>query len=311
MEFKDYYKILGVERGATEQELKRAYRKLARKFHPDVSKEPEAEKRMKEVNEAYEVLGDPEKRAAYDQLGSRYRPGQEFRPPPDWDAGFEFSGGSAEADATGFSEFFSSLFGDASRRRGNSGFRARGQDHHAKVLIDIEDAFQGATRGITLHAPQVDGQGRATTRERTLKVQIPKGVREGQHIRLSGQGAPGAGGGPLGDLYLEVRFNAHPHYRADGRDVYMDLPLAPWEAALGATVTAPTPGGAVEVKVPAGVQSGRRLRLAGRGIPGNPPGDLYLVLQVVLPPADTEQAKTLYRNMARDLAFNPRSAIGG
>lgn len=311
MEFKDYYKILGVERGVTGPELKRAYRKLARKFHPDVSKEPDAEKRMKEVNEAYEVLGDPEKRAAYDQLGSRYQAGQDFRPPPDWDAGFEFSRGFSGSEGADFSDFFASLFGGAARRRGAGGFRSRGEDHHAKVLIDIEDAFQGATRAITLRAPQVDGQGRVTTQERTLKVQIPKGVREGQHIRLAGQGAPGIGGGPGGDLFLEVHFNPHPLYRADGRDLYMDLPLAPWEAALGATVTAPTPGGAVEVKVPAGVQSGRKLRLAGRGIPGKPPGDLYLVLQVVLPPADSEKAKTLYRNMARDLAFNPRSAIGG
>jgi curved DNA-binding protein len=309
MEFKDYYQILGVERDATEEQLKRAYRKLARKYHPDVSKEPGAERRMKEINEAYEVLRDPERRAAYDQLGSRYRAGQEFSPPPDWDAGFEFRGAPPGAGAADFSDFFSSLFGDAFRRRGAGGFRARGEDHHAKVAIDIEDAFNGATRAVTLRAPELDAQGRLTMKERTLNVRIPRGVREGQHIRLAGQGAPGVGGGAAGDLYLEVRFNPHPLYRAEGRDIYLDLPLAPWEAALGATVEAPTPGGPVEVKVPAGVQSGRKLRLVGRGIPGSPAGDLYLVLKVVLPPANTERARALYREMAGAMPFDPRAAL--
>lgn len=240
MEFKDYYKVLGVEKKATEDEIKRAYRKLARKYHPDVSKEPEAEKRMKEVNEAYEVLKDPEKRAAYDQLGTRFQAGQEFRPPPDWDAGFEFSRGFSEAEAADFSDFFSALFGGAARRRDAGNFRARGDDHHAKILVDLEDALHGATRQIALRAPELDQQGRLVARNRTLNVQIPKGIREGQHIRLAGQGTPGIGGGPPGDLYLEVHFKPHPLYRVDGRDLYLTLPIAPWEGALGATVKVPS-----------------------------------------------------------------------
>jgi curved DNA-binding protein len=305
VEFKDYYRILGVDRSATEGEIKKAYRKLARKYHPDVSKEKDAETRMKEINEAYEVLQDPKKRAAYDRLGAEYRSGQEFRPPPDWDAGFEFARGPFASD---FSDFFNSLFGGFGRRA--EGFRTRGEDHHAGILIDLEDAFHGATRIVNLRVPQLDGQGRLVMGERTLQVHVPKGIRDGQLIRLAGQGAPGLGGGPSGDLYLEVHFKPHSLYRVDGRDLYLTLPVAPWEAALGATVKAPTPGGAVEVRVPARSQSGRKLRLKGRGIPGDPPGDLYLVLEVVLPPADTEQARDLYRTMARQLAFDPRRTFG-
>lgn len=308
MEFKDYYKILGVERSATEGEIKKAYRKLARKHHPDISKEKDAEARMKDINEAYEVLKDPEKRAAYDQLGAHYRSGQEFRAPPDWGAGFEFSQGPfAGAD---FSDFFNSLFGGFGRAARGGGFRARGEDHHAPILVDLEDAFHGATRMLTLRMPQFDAQGRPVTGERVLQVHIPKGIREGQVIRLAGQGAPGVGGGPAGDLYLEARFNPHPIYRVDGRDLYVALPVTPWEAALGATVKAPTPAGPVEVRIPAGSQSGRKLRLKGRGIPGDPAGDLYLVLELVLPPADSETAREVYRTMAERLAFDPRRGLG-
>ncbi|QJD29287.1 DnaJ C-terminal domain-containing protein [Methylococcus geothermalis] len=307
MEFKDYYKILGVERSATEDEIKKAYRKLARKYHPDVSKEKDSEAKMKEINEAYEVLRDPEKRAAYDRLGASYRGGQEFRPPPDWDAGFEFTHGGF-ARETDFSDFFNSLFGGFGRR--TRGFRARGEDHHAKIVVDLDDSFRGASRTLNLRVPQLDEQGRLVMRERTLQVQIPKGIREGQLIRLVGQGAPGLGGGPSGDLYLEVHFKPHRLYRVDGRDLYLTLPVAPWEAALGATVEAPAPTGTVEVRIPAQSQNGRKLRLKGQGIPGDPPGDLYLVLDVVLPPADTEQAKEFYRNMARQMAFDPRRALG-
>ncbi|QXP91025.1 DnaJ C-terminal domain-containing protein [Methylococcus capsulatus] len=307
MEFKDYYKILEVERSATEDEIKKAYRKLARKYHPDISKEKGAEARMKEINEAYEVLRDPEKRAAYDRLGAGYRSGQEFRPPPDWDAGFEFARGPFGHGAD-FSDFFNTLFGGFGRRSG--AFRARGEDHHAKVFIDLDDAFRGVSRTLSLRVPQLDEQGRLVMRERTLQVQIPKGIREGQLIRLAGQGAPGLGGGPQGDLYLEVHFKPHPFYRVDGRDLYLTLPVAPWEAAMGATVKAPTPVGAVEVRIPARSQNGRKLRLKGRGIPADPPGDLYLVLDIVLPPADTEQARDLYRRMARQMAFDPRRSLG-
>lgn len=310
MEFKDYYQTMGVAREASQDEIKRAYRQLARKYHPDVSKEPDAEVRFKEVGEAYEVLKDPEKRAAYDQLGSNWKQGQDFRPPPDWNTGFEFSGGFGGDGAADFSDFFSSLFGGAARQRGPGGYKARGEDHHAKILIDLEDTFSGATRALALRAPQLDPQGRMAVATRTLNVSIPKGIRAGQHIRLAGQGTPGMDGGAAGDLYLEVDFKPHSLYRVDGRDLYLDLPLAPWEAALGATVTTPTPGGSVQVKVLPNTQAGRKLRLKGRGIPGDPPGDLYLVLQVALPGADSERAREIYQTMARELAFNPRRTLG-
>jgi curved DNA-binding protein len=312
MQFKDYYQTLGVARDASADDLKKAFRKLARKYHPDVSKEADAELRMKEVNEAYAVLSDPEKRAAYDQLGRGYQPGQDFRPPPDWDAGFEFSGqGFSPHEAAGFSDFFAELFGrmggtHAGGRHTHAGFRAPGEDHHAKVLLDLEDAFNGATRQITLRVPQSDAQGRVQLTTRTLNVKIPKGVRAGQVIRLAGQGAPGMGGAPAGDLLLEVQFKPHPRFRADGRDLHLRLPVAPWEAALGAVVAVDLPHGSVKVRIPEGAQSGRQLRVRGHGLPGQPPGDLLLDLQVVLPPANTPRSRELYETMARELAFDPR-----
>lgn len=316
MEFKDYYQTLGVDKTATADDIKKAYRRLARKYHPDVSKEPNAQERMREVNEANEVLGDPEKRAAYDQLGQQYRSGQDFQPPPDWDAGFEFSGRGFEgAEADEFSDFFANLFGHAARgargREGFHGYQMRGEDRHAKISIDLADAYHGATRTLTLQVPQVDAQGRVVTREHSLSVKIPKGVKEGQHIRLTGQGSPGLGGGPPGDLYLEVHFTADARYRVEERDVYQGVPVTPWEAALGATIEVPTPSGSVKLKVPPGSQSGRRLRLKGRGIPGREPGDLYVELEVVLPAADTDKARELYETMARELAFDPRQRMGG
>lgn len=311
MEFKDYYQTLGVARDATADEIKKAFRRQARKYHPDVSKEPDAEARMKEVNEAFAVLSDPEKRAAYDQLGQRYRAGQDFRPPPDWDAGFEFSGrGFSGAEASDFSDFFSELFGGRTGGFSEARFHARGEDHHAKIMLDIEDAYHGGARTLSLRVPRIDQRGHVTLAEHSLEVRIPKGVRDGQLIRLAGQGAPGTGGGQAGDLYLEVHFNPHARYRVDGRDVYANLPVAPWEAALGATVKAPLPDGTVEVRIPEGSPSGRKLRLKGRGIPGSPPGDLYLVTEVVLPPATSPKARSLYETMARELAFNPRQALG-
>jgi len=313
MEFKDYYQILGVPREATADEIKKAFRKLARKYHPDVSKEADAEARMKELNEANAVLSDPEKRAAYDQLGRGYQPGQDFRPPPDWDAGFEFSGhGFSPGEAADFSDFFAELFGRMGGPRGGftpgqrTHFQARGEDHHAKVLLDIEDSFAGATRQISLRAPKTDDHGRVTLETRTLNVRIPQGVHAGQVIRLAGQGAPGSGGAPAGDLMLEVRFKPHPRFRAHGRDLHLTLPVAPWEAALGAVVAVDLPSGSVKVRIPKGAQSGRQLRVRGKGIPGAPPGDLLLDILVVLPPADTAKARALYEEMARALAFDPR-----
>ncbi|MCG6863941.1 MAG: DnaJ domain-containing protein [Thiogranum sp.] len=315
MEFKDYYAIMGVARDATQDEIKRTYRKLARKYHPDVSKESDAEARFKEVGEAYEVLKDPEKRAAYDQLGKQWQPGQEFHPPPDWDAGFEFRGGGYTAgDAGVHSDFFEELFGRGfagpGGTQGRRTFRMRGEDHHAKVLIDLEDSFSGATRSISLRVPELTGDGHVTTRERTLSVRIPKGIRPGQLIRLAGQGAAGLGGGEPGDLYLEVEFHDHPLYRVDGADIYLDLPVAPWEAALGANVKVPTPAGNIDLKIPANSRQGRKLRLKGRGLTGKQPGDLYVVLQVSLPPADSDAARTLYKQMQDQLGFNPRAAMG-
>jgi curved DNA-binding protein len=308
MKFKDYYEILGVPRTATPDEIKAAYRKLARKFHPDVSKESNAETRFKELGEAHEVLKDPEKRALYDRMGSQWKSGQDFRPQPGWDAGFEFRGGEPGTDFDP-DDFFEAFFG----RRGGGGPRrpnlnAQGEDHHAKVMIDLEDAFRGAQRSISLRMPSYDDRGRMVTREHTLDVTIPKGIRAGQHLRLAGQGGPGVGKGASGDLYLEVAFNPHPRFRVDDRDVYVDLKLAPWEAALGAKVEAPTPLGAIQLTIPAGSSAGRQMRLKGQGIPGSPAGDLYVVLGIALPPADTAAAKEAYRAMARAFDFNPRES---
>jgi len=315
MEYKDYYRIMGVKRDASQDELKRAYRKLARKYHPDVSKEPDAEAKFKELGEAYEVLKDPEKRAAYDQLGSQWKQGQEFRPPPDWQAGSRFrDAGGAGPDIGDFSDFFESLFGSTARRRPGSAqgareFRVRGEDHHARVVIDLEDSYTGGSRSITLHVPEVDAHGRVHTRPRALNLKIPKGIRQGQQIRLAGQGGAGFGGGEAGDLYLEVEFNPRGHYRVDGADVLLDLPVTPWEAALGATVKVPTPAGPVDLKVPPNSQAGKKLRLKGRGIPARQPGDLYVVLQIVLPPADTAKQREAYEQMKQAFAFNPRAGM--
>jgi len=311
MKFKDYYEILGVPRTATPDEIKAAYRKLARKYHPDVSKEPNAEARFKELGEAHEVLKDPEKRALYDQMGSQWKSGQDFKPAPGWDAGFEFRGGEAGSDFDP-NDFFEAFFG----RRGQGGgarrpnVHAQGEDHHAKVMIDLRDAFRGAQRAITLRMPSYDAQGRMISHERTLDVSIPKGIRAGQHLRLAGQGGPGVGKGAPGDLYLEVGFNPDPVFRVDDRDIYVDLRLAPWEAALGAKVEAPTPEGPIQLTIPPGSSAGRQMRLKGRGIPGTPPGDLFVVLTVALPPADTDAAREAYQAMARAFKFNPRERKG-
>jgi len=316
MEFKDYYATLGVERTATQEDIKRAYRKLARKYHPDVSKEPDAEARFKEVAEAYDALNDAEKRAAYDEIGNRYRKGQEFTPPPGWDSGFEFSGrGAGGGQDFDRSDFFETLFGrQAAGARGPRGPRGprgaehpAGSDHHAKVRIDLQDSYRGGHRTISLRVPEVDAQGRLSMKDRQLQVNIPRGIREGQHLRLSGQGGPGYGNVPPGDLYLEIEFAPHPYFRADGRDVYLELPVAPWEAALGASITVPTPDGSVQLQVPPDSSAGRKLRLRGKGLPSDPPGDLYVVLSIALPAADTAPAQEIYREMARTFSgFDPR-----
>ncbi|HET9112714.1 MAG TPA: DnaJ C-terminal domain-containing protein [Burkholderiales bacterium] len=310
MEFRDYYQILGVSKTASTEDIRKAYRKLARKYHPDVSKEADAEKKMKEVNEANEVLSDPEKRAAYDQVGQGYRSGQEFKPPPDWNGGFEFSGnGFSERDMQNHSDFFANLFGRARRSRTEGPFQVRGEDRHAEIVIDLADTYRGTSKTLTLRVPATD-RGQIAMKEKTVNIQIPKGVKAGQHIRLAGQGGAGSGGAAAGDLYLEVRFKADARFRVEERDVYETVPVTPWEAALGGSIEVPTPAGSVQVKIPENSQNGRKLRLKGRGIPGDPAGDLYLLLEIALPPADTERARKIYRNMAQELPFNPRLNMG-
>ena len=312
MEFKDYDETLGIKRDASQDQVKQAYRRLARKFHPDVNKSAGAEAKFKDIGEAYEVLKDPEKRAAYDKFGANWKEGQEFKPPPNWDAGFEFSGGFTGADQQGFSDFFEELFGRG--RFGGAGgrtssFRMQGENQHAKIVIRLEDAYLGSTQTITLTRATVDESGHVRTQPHTLHVTIPKGITAGQHIRLEGQGSPGIGGGPNGDLYLEIAFADHPLFHAEGRDIHSVVALTPWEAALGATVTVPTLGGNVEMKIPAGTQGGKVLRLKGRGLStASKRGDHYVTIRIIVPEAKTEEQKKLYREMARIMPVNPRTS---
>jgi curved DNA-binding protein len=304
MKYKDYYEVLGVERDADPADIKRAYKRLARKYHPDVSKERDAEERFKEVGEAYDVLRDKDKRATYDNLGTRWHAGDEFSPPPGWDFGSNaaggFSGGSFD-----FSDFLDSMFGGRAGQGDPFGshFRnttARGSDERANVVITLEEAYRGGERSLSLK------NRRGPTRN--LKVKIPAGVREGQQIRLAGQGQSGAGG-QSGDLFLIVEFAPHPLFRAEGSDVHLNLPIAPWEAALGATVKVPTLGGKVDLKIPAGSQSGRKLRLKAKGLGGSKAGDQYVTLQIMTPAADSEAAKRMYRKMAEEFDFDPRKKL--
>jgi len=316
MEYKDYYKILGVEKNASQDDIKQAYRRLARKYHPDVSKEANAEEKFKDLQEAYEVLKDSEKRTAYDQLGSNWKQGQEFRPPPGWDANTRFyssgdSGAFAESDLGGFSDFFSNLFGRSQRRSHGEefgGFRQRGSDQQAKVTISLEEAFAGTTRNIQMQIPEIDASGQMVQQSaRTIKVTIPPGASQGQQLRLAKQGGPGIGGADAGDLYLEIDIKPHSLFSLQGKDVYLTLPVAPWEAALGADIKIPTLGGQVGLKLAPNSQAGQKLRLRGRGMPGKPDnGDQYAILQIHTPPAHTDEQKQIYENMARVMPFNPR-----
>ncbi len=293
MEFKDYYKTLGVNRSASAEELKRAYRKLARKYHPDVSKEKNAEEKFKSVQEAYEVLKDPEKRQMYDQLGPNYRQGQQFRPPPDWEARYGEGSGFRRAtseDLHGFSEFFSRMFGGGGDFGGGADFIQPEADA-GSLEITLEEAFSGTRRRV-----QLNERGRA----RSIDVTIPAGVTEGQALRI-------AGGQDRPALIFKVHIRPHARYVVDGKNVALELPLAPWEAALGAKVTVPTLAGSVDLTVPAGAQSGQKLRLRGRGLPGTTPGDQLVSIRIVNPPANSPQEKAAYERMQREFKFNARA----
>ena len=306
MKYKDYYATLGVDRGASAEEIKKSYRKLARKYHPDVSKEPNAEERFKEVAEAYETLKDREKRAAYDQLG-RHAPGQDFRPPPDW--GDRFAGADTIFEDLDLADLFAGLAGR--RRAGPRGERgpAPGRDYEAAVRLSFEQAFDGAEIELDLDVVEYDEQGVPHRVPRRIKVRVPKGVTDGQQLRVPGKGAKGVNSGRDGDLYLDIQVEAHPLYRVAGQNLYIDLPLAPWEAALGATINLPTPGGTVSLKVPPGTRAGQQLRLSGRGLarPGDKPADLYAIAHIVMPGVLDERQRALFRELAQASNFNPRA----
>jgi curved DNA-binding protein len=305
MEYRDYYAVLGVDRKASAADIKQAYRRLARKYHPDVNAEPDAEEKFKEVGEAYEVLSDEEKRAAYDALGANWQDHQNFNPPPNWEEQFSFGGGGFTQHDGGFSDFFETLFG---AQPGGGGFHGHGRraggfkgaDEHARVGITLEEAFRRDSVEITLQKP--NGQ------PHRLRVKIPAGIADGKRVRLKGQGGPGVGTGEPGDLFVEFRLVPHPQFRPEGRDIHYELPVTPWEAALGSEIQVPTLGGSVKLKVPAGSQSTSRLRLKGRGLPGEPPGDQFVTLRVVLPEADTPERRALYEQMASAMKFDPRAA---
>ncbi len=310
MEYKDYYEILGVERSASEAEIKKAYRKLAAKHHPD--KPSGDETKFKEINEAYEVLGDTEKRQMYDQLGPNYHNGQNFQPPPDFESMFGDGFGGAGGLAGGFSDFFESMFGGGFGGQGGfghqgQGFQQKGDDQIVKVLVTLEEAVNGAAKSLNLQMPNPNQFGQVSHQPKQLKVKIPAGVKQGSRIRLSGQGSPGFGGGPNGDLYLEVDLQNHPLYKVDGDDIILNLPLTPWEAALGTKVEIPTLKGKVNMNIPAGTQSGSKLRIKGRGLgKGDKAGNQYILVQIHTPPADSDEAKAFYEEMATKMPFNPR-----
>jgi curved DNA-binding protein len=307
MKYKDYYAILGLARDATPEDIKKAYRKLARKYHPDVSKEPNAEEKFKEVAEAYETLKDTEKRAAYDRLGS-HGPGQEFRPPPDWWR--QFSEAETGFEDLDLADLLAGLAGGAHRRRGGAGqtFARPGQDYEVTVHLSLEEAHRGTSVDLDLAVPEYDENGFLRRIPRVFKARIPRGATDGKRLRLSGKGGKGVGGGRDGDLYLNIALHPHPLFRVSGHDLYLDLPLAPWEAVLGATLQVPTLDGSVRLKVPPGTRAGQQLRLSGRGLaqPGSGAGDLFAIVQIAVPTVLSERERTLFQQLAASSAFNPR-----
>ena len=305
MKYKDYYKIMGVDRKATPDEIKKAYRKLARKYHPDVSKEAGAEDKFKEVSEAYETLHDPEKRTAYDQLGS-FQPGQDFRPPPGWEQ--NFGGDPFSTEGIDLSDLFAAFTGKG--RGAGRGVKSPspGQDFEVNAHITLEEAFQGTELELSLTASEADGKGQIRRIPRNLKVRIPKGATDGQRMRLTGKGGKGQNGGRDGDLYLNIALHPHPFFRVSGHDLYLDLPLAPWEAVLGATVQVPTLGGDVRLKVPPGTHAGQQLRIADRGLPkpSRGAGNLFVIVQIAVPTVVTDNERSLFQSLADQSTFNPR-----
>lgn len=306
MKYKDYYDTLGVDRNATADAIKKAYRKLAHKYHPDVSKDPQGEEKFKEIAEAYETLKNPEKRAAYDQLG-RHQPGQDFQPPPGWgaphgDAQYSFD----EAD---LADLFANLAGG--RHAGGGSIRMPGQDYDVTTPISLMDAYRGTEVELNLNMPELNAQGHLQRVPRKLKVRIPKGATDGQRLRLAGRGGKGLNGGRDGDLYLTITLQPHPLYRVSGHDLYLDLPLAPWEAVLGASIDVPTPAGPVRLKVPPNTPAGKQLRLSGRGLPRphGKEGDLFAVTQIVLPETISEAERGLFEQLATGSSFNPRARL--
>jgi curved DNA-binding protein len=313
MKYKDYYAALGVPRDASADAIKSAYRKLARKFHPDVSTEKDAEERFKEIGEAYETLKDAEKRAAYDQLGTHPQ-GEEFRPPPDWGRGFGTGGGNGGAgafDDIDLGDLFAG-FGRAQNARSRTA-PSRGRDYEAAIRIPFDAAFAGTELDLDLGGAEIDDQGVLRHVAHPVKVRIPRGVTDGQRLRVPGKGGDGLRGGPRGDLYLDIRVDDHPLFRVDGADIYVDLPLAPWEAALGTTIKLPTPAGSVELKVAPGAQAGQKLRLKGRGMAraSGAAGNLYAVVTIVVPSVISDAERALYAQLAQQSTFNARPQFGG
>jgi curved DNA-binding protein len=317
MKYKDYYEILGVARDAADDDIKKAYRKLARKYHPDVSKDPQGEEKFKDISEAYQTLKDGEKRAAYDRLGS-HRPGEDFAPSHDWEQEFRSQFGDGQASFEGID--LSDLFAHFARQRGGAGARRAGaappipgEDFEVTAEISLEEAFSGTSVALNLSMPVYDEYGRMQRKTRTLEARIPKGATNGQRLRLRGQGSKGHNGGRDGDLYLTIRLHAHPLYRVDGHDLYIDLPLAPWEAALGATVEVPTLAGNVSLKVPPAINSGQQLRLGKRGLPkpGGGEGHLFAIVKIVMPADLSTREKALFKELADGSSFHPRRHFSG